>query len=533
MRRTIGRMLPTLLAVTALLLGPTATAGATAEPDPDPDAAAELPQQWRSYWVDAFNEGIYTPEQADRLVADALAVNANALVVQTARRYDCFCNHALYPRTDAAVAPAPYDPLATVIDKAHAAGLEVHAWVNVNTMWNSATPPSSPDHVFNLHGPSADGADRWLNKRSDGTELIGANAYVDPGHPAAADYIVRAVTSLVTHYDVDGINLDYVRYPDSNLAPGRSDWGYNDVAVARFQALTGRTDIPGPADPQWSDWRRDQVTGLVRRIYLALWQADPTVRLSMDAITYGHGPQAVGGWQATRTYTEVLQDWAGWLEQGIMDTALTMNYKREWNPDQALMFAEWSEFLADHQADRQAVNGPALYLNSVAGSVAQARRAIAPSAAGNTAAGWSGYSYANPAMATVGGSPAERRAQRDALAEALTGGPDAPFAQRAAVPDMPWKTSPTDGHVTGRLALRGGGVLDQARVTLRPLTAGGEPLTVRSDGNGWFGFAHVPAGRYLVTAELPPGVAGLPVDVVEVTRGGIAEAGFPPFLALP
>ncbi|RBM05041.1 family 10 glycosylhydrolase [Streptomyces sp. PT12] len=517
------RILPTLLACLGLLCGGLAAAGPAAADDGNP------PEQWRSYWVDAFNEGIYTPDQVDALIDDALAVNANALVVQTARRYDCFCNRALYPRTDAAIDPAPYDPLEHVIDRAHAVGLEVHAWVNVNTMWNSVTPPTSPDHVFNQHGPTAQGAERWLNKKADGTELVGANAYIDPGHPAAVEYIVSAIQSIVAEYDVDGINLDYIRYPDGSAQTTHSDWGYNDVSVARFQAATGRTDVPDPADQQWGDWRRDQVTGLVRRIYLGLWETDPTARLSMDAITYGYGPQSVGGWEGTRTYAEVLQDWDGWLDEGIMDTVVTMNYKRNWQPDQARMFSEWSEYLADAQGDRQAVNGPALYLNSVDDSLAQVTEALAPTEAGNTAAGWSGYSYASPSLdAATAGADAER--QR--LAEALTTGPDAPFAQEAAVPGMDWKEAPREGHVTGELTLRNGTPLDGAEVTLTPLVGGGE-LTRSADGSGWFGFAHVDPGLYLVTADLPRGVVGAPVTVVRVTRGEIAEADFPQFIGLP
>jgi uncharacterized lipoprotein YddW (UPF0748 family) len=496
------------------------------------NADEEMPEQWRSYWVDAFNPGIYTPAQVEKLVDDALAINANALIVQTARRYDCFCNRALYPRTDAAIDPAPYDPLDQIIEKAHDAGLEVHAWVNVNTMWNSATAPTSPDHVFNQHGPSATGADRWLNKKADGTELQGANAYVDPGHPDAVDYIVEAIQSIVSEYDVDGINLDYVRYPDFNSTTTHSDWGYNDVSVARFQEATGRTDVPAASDPQWSQWRRDQVTNLVRKIYLGMWEVDPSARLSMDAITYGFGPQSVGGWEKTRTYAEVLQDWKGWQEEGIMDTVVAMNYKREWMPDQAQMFAEWNEVLADWQGHRQAVSGPALYLNEIEDSVEQVNGLLTPTDAGNTVVGWSGYSYANPSL-TAAASPdaAVKDAERDALAEALTTGDDAPFADPAAVPSMTWKESPDDGHVTGQLVTRGGEALDHVEVTLRPL-AGGDALTRTSDGSGWFGFAHVPPGRYLVQVKLPEGVVGKPVASVRVSAGDIASADMSPLVRI-
>ncbi|GAA4897851.1 uncharacterized lipoprotein YddW (UPF0748 family) [Stackebrandtia albiflava] len=501
----------------------------TATPAAAEDAPAE---HWRSMWVDGFNEGIYTPAQVTELVADATALNANALIVQVARRYDCFCNRALYPRTDAAIDPAPYDPLDEVIAQAHAAGIEVHAWVNVNTLWNSATPPRSPDHVYNQHGPGATGADRWLNKKTDGTEKVGNNTYIDPGHPAAVEYIVAGIRSIVTEYDVDGINLDYIRYPDGSSTFTHSDWGYNDVAVARYQALTGTSEVPAADDPAWNDWRRDQITNLVRKIYLTMYDVDPLLRLSHDAITYGFGPQTVGGWENTRTYAEVLQDWKGWLDEGIMDTVVAMNYKREWNPDQARMFDEWNEVLADWQGDRHTVNGPALYLNGIPDSVAQVHDTLTPSAAGNTMAGWSGYSYANASMTAVS-DPATKDSERAALIAALTEGPDAPFAQDVAVPEMTWKTAPTTGHVTGTVALRDGTALDQVTMTLDPILGHGDDRRQTADGAGWFGFANVTPGVYFVRIDLPDGVVGKPLAVVTVRPGDIATADFTRLVPLP
>ena len=63
-----------------------------------PATAVEPEEQWRGYWVDAFNVGVYTPGQVTDLVAHAIDIRANALVIQVSRRFDCFCNDALYPR---------------------------------------------------------------------------------------------------------------------------------------------------------------------------------------------------------------------------------------------------------------------------------------------------------------------------------------------------------------------------------------------------------------------------------------------------
>ena len=97
--------------------------------------------EFRALWVDAFGEGIFNDAEVTKLVNAAKAANINALVVQVGRRGDCFCNRASMPRTQAGIAPRPYDPLDAIIAKAHAAGIQVHAWIITTALWNSSTPP--------------------------------------------------------------------------------------------------------------------------------------------------------------------------------------------------------------------------------------------------------------------------------------------------------------------------------------------------------------------------------------------------------
>ena len=483
-----------------------------------PRAAAEPAPQWRSYWVDAFNPGIYDAGQVAKLVADAQAVNANALLVQTVRRFDCFCNDALYPRTGAAIAPAPFDPLAEIVKQGKAAGLEVHAWVNVTTLWNAAAAPTDPNHVYNTHGFTATGADRWLNKRHDGVERVGNNSFIDPANPAVVDYIVEGIRSIQANYDIDGINLDYIRYPDYNVTDGGTfvnDWGYSDVSLARFGAATGRTDVPAPTDEQFSDWRRDQVSALVRKIYVEMYATDAADRLSINGITYAYGPSHYGSWEQTRPYANVMQDWYGWSTEGIVDTVTAMNYKREWMADQEVMFDTWNSFIAQTQADsgRTMVSGPALYLNDLDNSVQQAREVT------GYGLGWSGYSYANVSLdATASTSTAVKDAERDALAAKLVAGV---FAEEVAVPEMTWKTNPVDGIIAGTLTANGSPV-DQARITIDANGARKETRTVTTDGSGWFAAVKLPPGRYRVKVVDRTGLS-MGTSVVVVRAGGITE----------
>ena len=520
MRRAFGIFFAAVLAVVPLPAAPAGAAG----PSDDGGSNVSGAPQFRALWVDAFGDGIYDAAQIDELVAYTKAANLNAIVAQVVRRGDCFCARSIAPRTEAAIAPAPFDPLQTLIEKAHAQGIEVHAWVIATSMWRGTTAPVAPGHVFNQHGPSAAGRESWITYRSDGLDSLNSDYSLDPGHPDAADWVARLVQSIVTNYDVDGVNLDRIRYPDGNLASGTPSWGYNPTALARFQTATGRSDRPAPLDAQWAQWRRDQVTGIVRRVYLETTATKPRVRVSIDGITYGFGPAAQGGWERTRTYAEQLQDWRGWLQEGIVDLAIPMNYKRDATVtepgNQRRMYDEWSEFSKDNQFRRQTAIGSALYLNEIGDSIRQVRNAVAPSAAGNTAAGWVGYSYRTPDAQTNGGMRSGN-ASRALLAQALTQPStyDAVtppvFATPVAVPAMPWKSQPTLGHVRGTLRDDTGVAVADRTVHLVSDASGAIVRTQTTDGVGWFGFVDVPPGRYRVTA-------GARTATADVTAGGVA-----------
>ncbi len=518
MRRTLT------LALTALLVA--APAGLVGAQEPDRE---QPEQELRAFWVDAFNEGIYDQGQVEQLVADATEANVNTLIVQVGRRFDCFCNDSLYPRTDAAIDEAPYDPLEAVIDQAHAAGLEVHAWINATTLWNLPDPPDSEDHAFNQHGPDAEGRERWLAKQADGTELVGNNAYIDPGHPDAVDYVAAGVESIIDNYDVDGVNFDYIRYPDYNDGAFQNDWGYNEVALDRYQAATGTDEIPDPQDERFEQWRRDQVTAMVRKLYLTSYEADPSVAVSVNATSYSFGPEEYGGWEQTRPYLNVLQDWRAWMEEGIVDLNVAMNYKREWMADQAEMFDQWNQALVDFRYDRHVVNGPAIYLNEIDDSVEQirdTRAATADDGAGFD--GWGGYSYATPTLGALQDDPTTDQ-QRDELITALTedspDGEDPVFAEEAEVPEMTWKTEPTTGHLAGEVVTRDGDPVDQVELTL---TRRGEThATQLTDGSGWFGFVDVEPGRYQLRLESGR-TAGRQTYQVEVAAGELGQVEITP-----
>jgi uncharacterized lipoprotein YddW (UPF0748 family) len=477
------------------------------------------PDEFRALWVDAFHEGIKSRKQIDKLVETAQVGNFNALVVQVRRRGDTY-----YPSTLDPWAPdanTAFDALAYLIERAHAAGIEVHAWSPTLAIWSADTPPTAPDHAFNLHGPGASEAKYWLMTSYTGEDKPGDELhYLDPGHPDAADYIVALYAELAINYGLDGIHLDRVRYPEPHGEFCQAqdwycqDWGYNPTSVARFQTYTDRTDIPDPLDEQWIQWRRDQVTALVRRIYLAVTAINPQLRVSAAVSTVGFAPTEAFGWETRSPYRQQLQDWRGWLEEGILDLALPMIYRDEGT--HAAEFDAWSAWTKEHQYGRASTVGTGLYLNAVEDSMAQWLRARQPSGAGNRALGLSSYSYGTPSDTATAG--------RDFVNAAVT----EVFTQPAHVPSLSWKDKPTLGHLTGQFNVTQTQSVNLNNLILTltgPESQGNSLMQARPlsiDGNGWFGAVDLAPGAYtLATQELTTDV--MITQSVTITAGVVAS----------
>jgi len=451
---------------------------ATEQPD-SPNWDSEL----RGFWVDAFHDGIKTPAQVTQLIADAQAANANALFVQVRRRGDSYYNESLEPRAaDAALDPLPYDPLAALIAAAHGASppLQVYAWAVVFPVWMadySTTDPSG--HVYHLHGLGRDWSDteNWLSYQYTGGSLA-ATYDLDPGHPDAAQYIVDVCLHLVQHYDIDALVLDYVRYLGQ-------DYGYNMVNEARFNAAYGRSGHPDPVDADWMNWRREQVTNVVRRLYLETLAVKPDLVLGAAAIAWDNGPDQSGGWESSSAYRSVFQDWRAWLEEGLIDVAVPMNYDREHDTNQQAWFRNWVEWEKDHQYGRAVIPSPAAYLNYISGSLAQAAAVQAPSGLGHNALGTVFYSYA---VTNLDGQP---NSVFYAALSQPSGYGTPPWASPVSAPTLPWKASPTVGHLVG-WASGPAGPLDRATVQV----TGPVNRTLLSDANGFFGAVDLPPGSY-------------------------------------
>jgi uncharacterized lipoprotein YddW (UPF0748 family) len=459
--------------------------------------------EFRAFWVDAFHAGIKSRAEVDQLIRDVRSARANAVLVQVRRRGDAYYNCSIEPRAPELRKQPDYDPLAYLIEVAHAArpAIEVHAWLAALPIATASAPPTAPEHVYASHGPAAAGDAMWLSMALDGTFAAEDTLSLDPGHPAAAQHIVDVALDLAHNYAVDGLHFDRIRYAGQQF-------GYNPVSVARFNAATGASGVPEPTDPAWQAWRRDQVTALMRQIYLEAVALKPKLKISAATITWGNGPANDAGWRNGSAMTGVFQDWPGWLREGILDLAIPMNYDREADARQKVWFDNWIEWEKKHRAGRHLVIGLGAFLNATADTLAQARRALAASARGARAQGVAFYSYAGT---DKDGLPAADLFR--ALTRVGQDGTRPLFTARVKPPLMAWKARPTNGYLKGFVRHPDGRPGDGLTVEISgPVW---RVLTVA--GTGFYGAAGLAPGHYGITVTC----FGQPLAAAEaVVRAG-------------
>lgn len=436
----------------------------------------------RAMWVHLFDPVLKTRRGIHRMLDAAASANLNSVVVQVARRQDAYYRSSVLPRTVDPEMARDLDLLAELVPAARARGLAVHAWVSVLPAYHDEYEglDLGPDHVWTRHGPGS--ADPWVTKHYDGR----SGRYLDPGVPAVQDH-VAAVAAELAGRGVDAVHVDYLRYESGA-------WGYHAQSLARFRAQTGATGVPEPHRGAWHDWRRRQTADLARRVFLEVAGVDPRVAVTIAASTMGAGPSSSGGYEQTRTYRDVFQDWPAWLADGRIDAAFPMNYFREGDARQRAWFDDWVRFEAALPRDRRLVAvGTAAYLNELEGSLAQVGRARAATD------GVVLYSYQR---GSASGDPG-------ALLARLPAGL---FAQPAPAPALVRRPDGA-GHLSVRVA-------DGVAVQVRPAGTGDAPAPVTADATGRAGLLFLPAGQWVASA---PGYEPATVTVTagEVTRVGL------------
>lgn len=304
-KRLTAALLAGLLLLTAACGGP--VGGDAPNEQQEPSAARD---DFRAVWVATVYNLDYpsagtTDEtvlkrETDAILENCVELGMNAVILQVRPSCDALYPSKLFPWSSyltgtAGQAPGGgFDPLAYWVERAHALGLELHAWVNPFRVTKSgedelnALPASSP----------AKQHPEWVAEYEK-------NFYLDPGIPEVRELVLQGAEELVNNYDLDGIHLDDYFYPGK---------GFDDAdTYARY----------GGSFSDLGDWRRDNVNQLIRELDTRLHAIDPELSfgVSPSGVWADKDNQSAGSATTGRyeSYYAAYADSRKWVQEGWVD----------------------------------------------------------------------------------------------------------------------------------------------------------------------------------------------------------------------
>lgn len=212
-----------------------------------------------------------------------------------------------------------FNPLEIWIKEAHKRGIKVHIWFQSFYVGNK-NPAYNPAHILSVHP-------EWGNKTKQFADVPGAtksasehNGYfLDPANPSVQDFLRELITEIITVYKPDGINLDYIRYPNANPRNDMAAWGFSEYARNEFKSMYGSDPIDlNISDAQWYDWneyRRNKISQFVKSV----GQIGKENKTYISTVIFPDIASALSTKQ---------QDWRSWSYYGYIDgfTPLFLTY---------------------------------------------------------------------------------------------------------------------------------------------------------------------------------------------------------------
>ena len=293
--------------VLALLLMLTASAPADSQAaSAAPAAAKEFRGMWVAtvYNLDYPSRATTSPatlkQEADAILQECLEMGMNAVILQVRPSSDALYPSRIFPwskyltGTQGKAPSGGFDPLAYWVERAHALGLELHAWLNpfrVTKGGEAEYAALSPDNPAVLHP-------EWV------VEYQG-DRYFNPGLPEVRELVIQGAEELVRNYDIDGIHLDDYFYPGSDFR--------DEDAYAKY----------GKGFSSRGDWRRENVNKLVKELGERLHAIDPALSYGIspsgvwaDRSSRPEGSNTTGGYES---YYAAYADSRKWVKEGWID----------------------------------------------------------------------------------------------------------------------------------------------------------------------------------------------------------------------
>ena len=285
-----------------------------------PRNAEGVIRETRAMWVSTSD--ISTAAGTDELIRRATRARLNMLVPDILVRNTFLAKSELMPLSGSA--EEGLDPLGYLIEKAHAAGLEVHPWFCVTYR----------DRHFRQWFREKRGANVDMIDRQGEVISLGADVH----RPEYRDFIVELMVGVARDYPVEGIHLDYIR------SMGQC---YCEQCRAEFAREFGKP-LAEASEQEWIGWQRRAIGDIVQRTAEGVRRVRPGARMSAAVFSSMHGGAVQG------------QDPAGWAQKGWLDLVLPMDYQMQ----TLQLRSNERQFLAALDDDGKLVTGLSLYMRS-------------------------------------------------------------------------------------------------------------------------------------------------------------------------
>lgn len=163
-----------------------------------------------------------------------------------------------------------FDPLDIWIKEAHKRDIKVHIWFQSFYVGNNQ-PQYNPSSILAVRPDWGNKTKKLANENSATKSASEHNGYfLDPANPEVQNFLEELIVEIIDSYNPDGINLDYIRYPNASSTKDIDAWGFTQYARNDFKLLYGTDPIElTTSDVLWYDWnqyRRNNVTNFVKRI---------------------------------------------------------------------------------------------------------------------------------------------------------------------------------------------------------------------------------------------------------------------------
>ncbi|NJL86674.1 MAG: family 10 glycosylhydrolase [Leptolyngbyaceae cyanobacterium SM1_1_3] len=252
--------------------------------------------------------------------------------------------NAGYPIYPSRIAPEQnpltrqWDPLEAAVELAHERNIELHAWI-----WTFAAGNQLHNQLLNqpadYPGPLISHNPIWAGYDNHGRLIPPGQTkpFLDPANPEVRRYLLQLVEEIVTRYDVDGLQLDYIRYPFQDPSADRT-YGYGLAARQQFQRLSGVDPLTlSPRDDasatdaertrqrnlwnRWTDFRIEQISSFVEEVSQLVRRQRSDIIVST----------AVFAKPEHERLQKIQQDWGTWANEGTVDWVVLMSYALDTN----------------------------------------------------------------------------------------------------------------------------------------------------------------------------------------------------------